>query len=82
MPDFIFYDDSMFADDNNLGRPTRQSFQFIKNKLLDDTTMEVLTKGECDKNWFGNCQGNIIYVLSNKTGKWIVKEIYAIETIK
>lgn len=82
MPDFIFYDDAMFADDGVTGRPTQQSFQIMKSKTLDDNTTEVLTKGDCDKNWFGNCKGNIIYVLSNKTGKWKVKEIYAIETIK
>ena len=81
MPDFIFYDDSMFADDNGLGRPTEQSFEVIKTKTVDDNTIEVFTKGTCDKNWFGNCAGNIIYILNNKSGKWIVKELYALENI-
>ncbi len=81
MPDFIFYDDSMFADDNGLGRPTEQSFEVIKTKTVDNNTIEVFTKGTCDKNWFGNCAGNIIYILNNKSGKWVVKELYALENI-
>lgn len=81
MPDFIFYDDAMFADDNGLGRPTQQSFKIIKIKPIDETMIEVFTEGQCDKNWFGNCAGNIIYVMSNKTGKWKVREIYALEHI-
>ena len=81
MPYFIFYDDAMFADDNGLGRPTRQSFRLIKLKTIDNSTIEVFTEGTCDKNWFGNCQGNIIYVMSNKSGKWLVKELYALESI-
>ena len=81
MPDFIFYDDAMFADDDGLGRPTQQSFKIIKIKPIDETMIEVFTEGQCDKNWFGNCAGNIIYVMSNKTGKWQVKEIYALEHI-
>ena len=81
MPDFIFYDDAMFADDNGLGRPTQQSFKIIKIKPIDETMIEVFTEGQCDKNWFGNCAGNIIYVMTNQTGKWRVKEIYALEHI-
>lgn len=82
MPDFIFYDDSMFAEGDVDGRPTEQSFSLKKLKPLDENTVEVLTKGECDKNWFGACRGNVIYVMSNKSGQWLVKEVYAIETIK
>jgi len=81
MPDFIFFDDAMFADDNGLGRPTQQSFRLIKLKPINSTTIEVFTEGNCDKNWFGNCQGNIIYVMNNTNGKWIVKEVYAMENI-
>lgn len=81
MPDFIFYDDAMFADDDGLGRPTKQSFRPIKMKPIDGNTIEVLTVGTCDKNWFGNCAGNIIYILDNTGGHWRVKELYAIENI-
>lgn len=81
MPDFIFYDDAMFADDDGLGRPTKQSFRPIKMKPLDGSTIEVFTIGTCDKNWFGNCAGNIIYILDNSSGHWRVKELYAIENI-
>ena len=82
MPDFIFYDDAMFEGDGVTGRPTEQSFQLVRLKPIDSSTIEVLTKGHCNSNWFGACEGNVIYVLSNKTGKWQVKEIYAIEKIK
>lgn len=81
MPDFIFYDDAMFADDDGLGRPTTQSFRPVKMKPINADTIEVLTTGTCDKNWFGNCAGNIIYILDNKSGHWRVKELYAIENI-
>lgn len=82
MPDFLFFDDAMFAEGDVEGRPTKQSFNIIKAKILDQNTIEILTKGECDKNWFGACRGNVIYVMNNKTGKWQVDEVYAVETIR
>ena len=81
LPDFIFYDDAMFAEGGVAGRPTEQSFNLIKIKTIDEHTIEAITHGECNNNWFGACEGNIIYVLSNTSGSWQVKEIYAIEHI-
>lgn len=81
MPDFLFFDDAIFAEDNVEGRPTQQSFKLIKTKPIDKTTVEVYTEGECDSNWFGACRGNVIYVMDNSLGHWIVKEIYAVETV-
>lgn len=81
MPDFIFYDDAMFADDNGLGRPTQQSFKITKIKQLSPNKIEVFTEGDCDKNWFGNCKGNIIYILEHTNNQWNVKELYALESI-
>ena len=82
MPEFLFYDDTMFSEDGVTGRPSEQSFKIIKIKPIDNNTIEVITEGTCDQNWFGACNGNIIYVLSNKTNNWKVKEIYAMEIIK
>ena len=82
MPEFLFYDDSIFAEDNVEGRPTKQSFKLLKYKPLDNHTIEVYTEGHCDHNWFGACEGNIIYVMNNTSKQWQVKEIYAVEKIK
>ena len=82
MPDFLFFDDAMFSQDDVEGRPTKQSFKLLKTKPLDHSTLEVYTQGDCDSNWFGACRGNIIYVMDNSSGQWIVKEIYAVETIR
>jgi len=41
--------------------------------------IEVYTQGSCNGMWFGLCEGNIIYVLSNKNGFWAVKDVYARE---
>ena len=81
LPDFIFYDDAMFAEGGVAGRPTEQSFKLTKIKTIDEHTIEAITHGKCNNNWFGACEGNIIYVLSNQSGSWQVKEIYAIEHI-
>ena len=82
MPEFLFYDDSMFAEDDVLGRPSEQSFKITKIKPLDNQTIEVFTQGQCDKNWFGVCEGNVIYVMTKQFGPWQVQDVYAIETIK
>ena len=82
MPEFLFYDDSMFAEGDVLGRPSEQSFKITKIKPLDNQTIEVFTKGQCDKNWFGVCEGNVIYVMTKQFGTWQVQDVYAIETIK
>ena len=82
MPEFLFYDDSIFAEDDVEGRPSEQSFKILKYKPIDSHTIEVYTEGQCDHNWFGACQGNVIYVMDNSGGQWRVKEIYAVETIK
>lgn len=82
MPDFIFFSDEIFSQDDVEGRPTEQSFKLIKAKPIDSSTVEIYTEGQCDSNWFGACRGNVIYVMDNSSGQWLVKEIYAIEKIK
>lgn len=82
MPEFLFYDDSIFAKDDVEGRPSQQSFKILKYKARDTHTIEVYTEGQCDHNWFGACQGNIIYIMDNSNGQWQVKDLYAVETIK
>lgn len=73
MPDFVF------MQDESLQRPTSQSYKITKIKPLKDNLVEVYTQSTCNGNWFGLCNGNIIYVMNLKDGKWIVNELYAIE---
>lgn len=68
-----------FMEDESLRRPTQQTFQVVKIKPIDPYTIEVYTKGTCNGVWFGLCEGNIVYVLNNKSGEWIVKDLYALE---
>lgn len=70
----------IFMDDESLGRPTRIDYKIVKDHPIDMNTIEIQTVSTCDGVWFGLCNGNIIYVISNSTGEWIVKDIYALET--
>ena len=72
MPSFIF------MEDESLKRPTKQSYQISKLKPLPDGTIEVYTQSHCNGNWFGLCNGNIIFVMENKNGRWGVKDLYAL----
>lgn len=73
MPKFVF------MDDESLQRPTEMRFKIVKIKPVDANMIEVYTQGSCNGMWFGLCEGNIIYVLSNKNGFWAVKDVYARE---
>ena len=73
MPNFIF------MQDDSLQRPTSQSYKITKIKPLSDGTVEVYTQSTCNGNWFGLCNGNIIYVMDYQNNHWIVKDLYAIE---
>lgn len=70
-----------FMEDESLQRPTQSSFQIIKLKPIDAATVEVYTKSDCNGVWFGLCKGNIVYVLTNKNGSWVVKDLYALQSI-
>lgn len=70
----------IFMDDEALGRPTKIDYKIVKIHPIDMNTVEIRTKSECDGMWFGLCRGNIIYVVNNSLGEWVVKEIYALET--
>lgn len=70
-----------FMEDESLQRPTQSSFQIVKLKPIDATTVEVYTKSDCNGVWFGLCKGNIVYVLSNAKGSWVVKDLYALQSI-
>lgn len=77
MPKFLFMSkESLTMDDGTSVRPTEMTVQITKIKPIDANMIEVYTKGTCNGTWFGVCEGNIIYVLNNKSGKWIVKDIY------
>lgn len=74
MPNFIF------MEDESLKRPTSLSYKITKIKPINAEMVEVYTQSTCNGNWFGLCNGNIIYVMSLKLdGQWMVKDIYAIE---
>lgn len=73
MPDFTF------MEDESLQRPTSQSYKITKIKPLEGNMVEIYTQSTCNGNWFGLCNGNIIYIMSFRDGKWIVKDLYAIE---
>ena len=73
MPSFVF------MQDESLQRPTFQSYKI--NKLLprEDGSVEIHTQSSCNGNWFGLCNGNIIYVMKNIDSVWRVADMYAVE---
>ncbi len=73
MPSFIF------MVDESLQRPTFQSYQIDKISPRADGAVEVYTKSSCNGNWFGLCNGNIIYVMNYIDSKWHITDIYALE---
>lgn len=73
MPNFIF------MKDDSLKRPTSQSYKINKIKPLSNGTIEIYTQSTCNGNWFGLCNGNIIYVMDFQNNQWTVKDIYAVE---
>lgn len=72
MPEFVF------MQDENLGRPSEISYQISAIKTIDLNTIEVVTQSQCDGQWFGLCQGNVIYVVDNLKGFFRVKDVYAL----
>ena len=74
LPEFVF------MEDEDLQRPTEQSFKITKLKPLEDGSLEVYTTGTCNGNMFGLCNGTIIYVLKSKDDtSWRVSDVYAVE---
>lgn len=73
MPAFVF------MQDESLQRPTFQSYKITKLVPRDDGAVEVYTQSSCNGNWFGLCNGNIIYVMKNIDSSWVVTDMYALE---
>ena len=73
LPKFIF------MNDENLKRPTEISFKVHKIKPISADLVEIHTNSTCNGNWFGLCQGRVIYVVVPDGESWRVKDIYAIE---
>lgn len=73
LPKFIF------MNDPSLQRPSQMSFKISKIKPIAADLVEIHTQSTCNGNWFGLCNGNIIYVLVPNGESWRVKDIYAIE---
>ncbi len=73
MPRFIF------MEDESLDRPNELSYQIKKIRPLQDSTVEVITQSQCNGNWFGLCNGTIIYVMNLQDNSWKVKDLYALQ---
>ena len=69
----------VFMQDETLQRPTFQSYRITKLNPRQDGAVEVHTQSTCNGNWFGLCNGNIIYVMKNIDSKWRVVDMYALE---
>ncbi|MCQ2741411.1 MAG: hypothetical protein MJ210_04780 [Alphaproteobacteria bacterium] len=69
----------VFMQDETLQRPTFQSYRIKKLNPREDGAVEVYTQSSCNGNWFGLCNGNIIYVMKNINSKWVVVDMYALE---
>ena len=70
----------IFMSDEGLNRPTEMSFKIHKIKPIATDLIEIHTNSTCNGNWFGLCQGRVIYVLVPQEDSWRVKDIYAIES--
>lgn len=73
LPEFIF------MKDPSIDRPSEISYKIVNKKSLPNNTTEIYTESACNGNWFGLCQGTVIYVLAPLDENWQVKDIYAIE---
>ena len=69
----------VFMNDESLQRPTFQSYKINKLTPREDGAIEVYTQSSCNGNWFGLCNGNIVYVMKNIDSEWYIKDIYSIE---
>ena len=73
LPEFIF------MKDPSIDRPSEISYKIVNKKVLPNGTTEIYTESACNGNWFGLCQGTVIYVISPLNENWQIKDIYAIE---
>lgn len=74
LPKFIF------MQDESLQRPTHIDYEVTKIQPLNGGILHIHTQSNCNNNWFGLCQGKIIYVLQNENNSWYVSDIFAMET--
>ena len=75
MPRFIF------MQDDSLDRPSELSYKIKKIRPLQDGTVEIITDSSCNGNWFGLCNGTVIYVMKLQNEDWIVQDIYALQEL-
>jgi hypothetical protein len=71
----------IFMTDESLNRPTEMTLRLVKIKPINADRVEIHTDGTCNGNWFGLCQGRIIYSLVSSDKGWRVQDIYAIERL-
>lgn len=74
LPKFIL------MEDESLQRPSKIQYKVTKIQPLTGGFLHIHTQSQCNNNWFGLCQGNIIYVLQNQNNQWNVSDIFAMET--
>ena len=72
----------ILMEDESLQRPSKIAYKVTKIKPLAGGILHIYTQSQCNNNWFGLCQGNIIYVLQNKNDSWYVSDIFALENTK
>lgn len=70
----------ILMEDESLQRPTQIQYKITKIKPLAGGILHIYTQSRCNNNWFGLCQGNIIYVLQNQNNQWYVSDIFALAT--
>lgn len=69
----------IFMQDEGLERPSLITFKVTAKKTIKNG-VEIYTDSQCNGAWFGLCQGNVIYVVSQTPqNEYYVKDIYAIE---
>ena len=68
----------VLMEDESLQRPTEMSYKITQIKPLMGGLLHIYTQGRCNNNWFGLCQGQIIYVMEQKNQNWIVSDIFAL----
>lgn len=76
LPKFIL------MEDESLQRPTQMQYKITKIQPLAGGILHIYTQSQCNNNWFGLCQGNIIYVLQHQNDIWTVTDIFALESTK
>ena len=72
----------ILMEDESLQRPTQMQYQITKIKPLAGGLLHIYTQSQCNNNWFGLCQGTIVYALQSQNDRWYVADIFALAETK